>query len=264
VTRRIAFLNEKGGSCKTTLVSNLGDYLARVKGLRVLLVDLDPQGQLSKVLGVEPGGEQRTAYDLLLDAADREREPAPPPVLRARHPGLDLIVANKSLAHLPAEAAERGDESFEWLRTAIERLPGYDLVLFDAPPSFGAITLNVLMAATEVVIPVPLTYLGLDGAAEMTRTVSMVKTRFRHAELEISMVISTLGRRTRLASEVHEKLREHFPKELAQTVVGYSVLVDEAQSRGRTIFEYAPRFAPARWFAGLAEELLTRRPAPSH
>jgi chromosome partitioning protein len=232
-----------------------------VKGLRVLLVDLDPQGQLAKVLGLEPGGERRTAYDLMLDAVDRGPDAGPAPIVRARHPGLDLIPSNKSLALLPTEAAERCDEGCDWLRRAIERIPGYDLVLFDAPPSFGTITLNVLMAASEVVIPVPLTYLGLDGAAEMTRTVSMVKTRFRHPELQISMVISTLGRRTRLAGEVHERLRSHFPKELAHTVVGCSVLVDEAQSRGQTIFEYAPRFAPARWFAGLAEELLLRRPA---
>jgi chromosome partitioning protein len=213
------------------------------------------------VLGVEPGGERRTAYDLLLDAVDPEREALAPPIVRARHPRLDLIVSNKSLSLLPTEAAERCDEGCDWLRVAVQGLRGYDLILFDAPPSFSTITLNALLAATEVVIPVPLTYLGLDGAAEMARTVNMVRTRFRHAKLAISMVIATLGRRTRLAGEVHDRLRDHFPKELAQTVVGYSVLVDEAQSRGRTVFEYAPRYAPARWFAGLAEELLMRTPA---
>jgi chromosome partitioning protein len=259
ITRRVVFINEKGGSCKTTLVSNLGDYLARVKGLRVLLLDLDPQGQLGKVLGVDVGAERRTALDLLLDSILGEHTRSPLPIVRARHPRLDLIVANKSLALFPMEAGDQ-TERYDALRAALDHVRGYDFVLMDAPPSFGTITLNALLAASEVVIPVPLTFLALDGAAEMTRTVNMVKSRFDHPELQISLVIPTFARRTRLAGEIHHKLREHFPKELAETVLGYSVLVDEAQSRARTIFEYAPRSTAARWFAGLAEELLLRAP----
>jgi len=261
IPRRIAFINEKGGSCKTTLASSLGDYLAREKGYRVLLVDLDPQGQLGKVLGVDVGAERHTALDMLLDAVLGEDTRANMPVIRARHPGLDIVVSNKSLALFPEEVADRGGEEYLCLRTAMEGIGEYDFVIFDAQPSFGTITLNVLLAASEIVLPVPLTFLALDGAAEMTRTIEMVRTRFQHPALELSMVIPTFYRRTRMAGEILEKLREHFPKEISQTVVGYSVLIDEAQSRSRTIFEHAPRSTAARWMSSLGDELLARDPA---
>jgi chromosome partitioning protein len=226
----------------------------------VLLVDLDPQGQLGKVLGVEVGVQRRTALDLLLDTLLGEETRPPLPTLNARHPRLDLVAADKSLALFPETPTEPYGREYLCLRDALSVLRGYDFVLFDAPPSFGSITLNVLLAAQEVVIPVPLTYLSLDGAAEITRTVEMVRTRFRHTRLGITMVVPTFSRRTKLAREILDKLREHFPKELAQTVLGYSVLIDEAQSRSKTIFEYAPRSTAARGIASLAEELVMRDP----
>jgi chromosome partitioning protein len=261
--RRIAFINEKGGSCKTTLASSIGDYLARKRGKRVLLVDLDPQGQLGKVLGVDVGAARRTALDLLLDTLLGEGSRPALPIQRARHPFLDIVPSNKSLALFNHEVAVHGGDENYCLRSALARVPAYDFILFDAPPSFGTITLNVLLAANEIVLPVPLTYLALDGAAEMTRTVEMVRTRFSHPGLAISLVVPTFARNTRMASEILEKLRDHFPKQIAQTVLGYSVLVDEAQSRAKTIFEYAPRSTAARWMAAVADELVEREPARS-
>lgn len=250
----------------------MGDYLARERGQRVLLVDLDPQGQLGKVLGVDVGAARLTALDMLLDTVfGAESRPALP-VIKARHPRLDLVPSNKSLALFPDEVAREREfarqhglrlpeqlavphaECFG-LRSALESTREYDFVLFDAPPSFGTITLNVLLAADEIVIPAPLTYLALDGVAEITRTVEMIRTRFDHPKLRISLVVPTFSRRTKLAGEILTKLREHFPKQLSKTVLGYSVLIDEAQSRGKTIFEYAPRSTAAAWIREVAEEL---------
>ncbi|MEE2703550.1 MAG: ParA family protein [Myxococcota bacterium] len=259
IPRHVACVNEKGGSGKTTLASNLGDYLARERGQRVLLVDLDPQGQLGKVLGVDVASTRRTALDLLLDAVLGEETRPPLPVVRARHPRLDLIVANKSLA-LFSQELDRSREGYCDLRDALAGADGYDFILFDAPPSFGTITLNLLLASSEVLLPVPLTYLALDGAAEMTRTIEMVRTRFEHPELRISLVVPMFARRTRMAAEILGKLGEHFPTELSKTVLGFSVLIDEAQSRGKTIFEYAPHSTAAAWLAAVAEELLARYP----
>ncbi len=242
-------------------MSNVGDYLARHKGKRVLLVDLDPQGQLGKVLGIDVGAARRTALDMLLDVMLGEETRPALPVVKARHPRLDLVPSNKSLALFPSEVADHGGEEYYYLRDALEQAKDYDFILFDAPPSFGTITLNLLLASTEILIPVPLTYLALDGAAEITRTVEMVRTRFNHPGLHISMVVPTFARRTRMASEILEKLREHFPKEVSQTVLGYSVLVDQAQSRSQTIFEFAPRSKPAGWMSAVAEELLAINPA---
>jgi chromosome partitioning protein len=257
--RIIAIANQKGGVGKTTTSVNLAASVARAKK-RVLLVDLDPQGQLGKVLGVDVGAARRTALDLLLDTLLGESSRPPLPIQRARHPYLDIVPSNKSLALFGPEVAGHGGDEHYCLRGALERVANYDFILFDAPPSFGAITLNVLLAANEIVLPVPLTYLALDGAAEMTRTVEMVRTRFAHPRLEITLVVPTFARNTRMAAEILEKLRLHFPKQISQTVLGYSVLIDEAQSRAKTIFEYAPRSTAARWLAAVSDELMERKP----
>jgi len=278
LTRRIAFINEKGGSAKTTLVSAIGSYLARHRGRRILAIDMDPQGQLGKVLGVETRRRRRTAIDLLLDSvlgdaasldhsyadsADRARRPASLfPISSTKTPQLDVIVADKSLGLFPAMDGEDGDPTGRLNRAlaSAPELDAYDFVFFDAPPSFGPLTLNVLRAATEIVIPVPLTYLAMDGCAELVRTIATVRDRYNHPDLHISMVIPTFYRRTKLAHEILDRLKQRFPKEIAHSVVGYHVKIDEAQSRGLTIFEYAPRDRGARVMAELAEELELRGP----
>lgn len=269
--RRIAFVNEKGGSAKTTLVASLGAFLALERGHRVLALDLDPQGQLGKVLGVDVHRRRRSAVDLLLDEvlggasaldADAPGADTGLPVVHTRIRGLDLIVANKSLALYPGFASEAPDPTAR-LGAALDAAPeldDYDWVLMDAPPSFGPLTLNVLRAAHEVVIPVPLTYLALDGCAELLRTLETVRTHYGNPALRVSMVVPTFYRRTRLAREVLDRLKARFPKELAHTVLGYHVKIDEAQSRGLSIFEYAPRDRGARALAALAEELELRTP----
>jgi chromosome partitioning protein len=275
--RRIAFINEKGGSAKTTLVANLASHLALRRGRRVLAVDMDPQGQLGKVLGVDVQRPQRSAIDLLLDALlgdpglDRapagigEKPASGLPIQRTRLPSLDVIVANKSLALFPHwEGGEEEDPTGALARTleTAPELDNYDFVLFDAPPSFGALTLSVLRAAREIVVPVPLTYLALDGCAELLRTVVTVRTRYGNPDLRLTMVVPTFYRRTRLAHEILDRLKERFPKEIAQTVVGYHVKIDEAQSRGLSILEYAPNDRAARVMAELAEELEVREAGP--
>ena len=135
-------------------------------------------------------------------------------------------------------------------------------MLFDAPPSFGPLTLNVLRATREVVIPVPLTFLALDGCAELMRTIATVRERYAHPDLRVTMVVPTFYRRTRLAQEILERLKQRFPKEIAHSVVGYHVRIDEAQSRGLSVFEYAPKDRGARVLAELAEELELRVPLP--
>jgi chromosome partitioning protein len=271
--RRIAFINEKGGSAKTTLVANIGAYLAQKRGHRVLGIDMDPQGQLGKVLGIETRRRRQSAIDLLLDSVlgDEALDRAPP--ARKRLPicstaaQMDVIVANKSLGLFPAWDLEDDPDPTGRLCRALDAAPeidDYDFVLFDAPPSFGPLTLNVLRAANEIVVPVPLTYLALDGCAELVRTVATVRERYDHPDLHIVMVVPTFFRRTKLAQEILDRLKQRFPKEIAHTVVGYHVKIDEAQSRGITIFDHAPRDRGARVMAELAEELEVRgRPAPT-
>ena len=271
IPRRVALLNEKGGSAKTTLVANLGAYLALRRGRRVLAIDMDPQGQLGKVLGIDTRRARRSAIELLLDTVladeglDRARsEAASLPAIATRIPNLDLVVATKALGLAPAFERDDPDPSGRLTRRldAAPELAHYDYVLIDSPPSFGLLTLNVLRAVDEVVIPVPLTFLALDGCAELERTIATVRSRYQHPELRVTMVVPVFHRRTRMAEEVLATLRERFPKEIAHSVVGFHVKIDEAQSRGLSIFEYAPKDRGALVMAELAEELELRGHEP--
>lgn len=253
--RRIAFLNEKGGTCKTTLCVNVGAWLATRRGRRVLIADLDTQGHAGKSLGVDVRGLRPTIRDLLLGAA-----PADAVVRPTAIPGLDLLPASKDLATFPVEVAAHADRA-ERLHAAIGALPArWDVVLFDAPPSVTLVTENVLRAATEIVIPVALTYLALDGCAEIMDSLARLRAETGRAPT-VSLVVPALYRKTQLADAILGKLRERFPQEISRTVLGWSVKVDEAQSHGRTIFEYAARSSGARALGALADELLERDPA---
>jgi chromosome partitioning protein len=254
--RRIAFINEKGGTCKTTLCVNMGAWLATRRGKRVLLADLDTQGHAGKSLGLDVRSVSPTVKELLLGAAQLDE------VARATAvPGLDLLPANKSLADFPLDVASQPDRG-DKLRELVEALPRdrWDLVLFDAPPSVSLVTENVLRAATEVVLPVALTYLALDGCAEIMD--SLARLRADHGEAPaVTLIVPALYRKTQLADEILAKLRERFPRELARTVLGWSVKVDEAQSHGLTVFEHAPGSSGAHALAALGDELLERAPA---
>ncbi len=248
--RRIAFWNEKGGTCKTTLCVNVAARLA-ARGLRVLVVDLDTQGHAGKSLGVDVRGLAATVHDWLVDPGRAPFEA----VVRTPLPGLDLLPANKDLAAFPVAVAAEPDRA-DRLDGRLASLPGrYDLVLLDAPPSRSLVTDNVLRAARELVVPVALTYLARDGCAEVLDSLARLQAERGRAP-EITLVVPTLHRRTQLADEILQKLRQRFPSALSRTVLGWSVKVDEAQSHGRTIFEHAPRSSGASALAAIADEIL--------
>jgi len=254
--RRVAFINEKGGTCKTTLCVNLGSWLARRRGRRVLIADLDTQGHAGKSLGLDVRPLAPTVKDLLLGVCTLDS------VLHATAvPRLDLLPANKEMASFPVEVAAHPDRT-EKLRRAVDALPQdrWDFLFFDAPPSVSLITENILRAASEVVLPVALTYLALDGCAEIMESLERL-SRERGEAPEVTLIVPALYRKTQLADEILAKLRERFPQKMAGTVLGWSVKVDEAQSHGLTIFEYAPSSSGAHALAALADELLAREPA---
>jgi len=251
--RRIAFWNEKGGTCKTTLCVNVAARLA-ARGRRILVVDLDTQGHAGKSLGVDVRGLSPTVHDWLVDPTRAPFEA----VVRTPLPHIDLLPANKDLADFPVAVAALPDRA-DRLDRRLASLPAerYDLVLLDAPPSRSLVTENVLRAAGELVVPVALTYLALDGCAEVLDSLARVRADTGRAP-EITLVVPTLHRRTQLAEEILQKLRQRFPSALARTALGWSVKIDEAQSHGRTIFEHAPRSSGARDLAAIGDEVLER------
>jgi chromosome partitioning protein len=251
--RRVAFINEKGGSCKTTLCVNVAAWLATARGLKVLVADLDTQGHAGKSLGVDVRGLAPTIHEWLLGEAPFEAVVRPTPVA-----GLDLLPANKALAALPVAIAAAPDRATR-LAARLAAVPAgrYDAVLIDSPPSRSLVTENVLLAAQAVVVPVALTYLALDGCAEMVESLDDLAAAHGRAP-ELALVVPALYRKTQLADEILAKLGERFPRQLAATVLGWSVKVDEAQSHGRTVFEHAPRSPGAVALAEIADEVLVR------
>jgi chromosome partitioning protein len=251
--RRIAFVNEKGGTCKTTLCVNTAAWIAAQRGKRVLIADLDTQGHAGKALGIDVRGLSPTIRDVLVGQSLSVKQAALPTAL----PGLDLLPANKDLAGFPVEVASSPDRA-DRLRLRLDDVPqgSWDAVLIDAPPSVSLVTENVLRAATEVVLPVGLTYLALDGCAEILASLDALRAETGRAPA-VTLVVPTLYRKTQLAEEILAKLRERFPDRLA-AALGFSVKIDEAQSHGQTIFEYAPRSSGATALAEIARRIWDR------
>jgi chromosome partitioning protein len=242
--RRIAFINEKGGTGKTTLAVNCAAYFALKKQRRVLLVDLDTQGHTGKSLGIDAREATPNIFDVLTNPAVSLASAVRPTAVA----GLFVLPSWKNMARFPEEVARQPDRE----RRLADRL--YDLVFLDAPPSFGLTTINILLAATEVVIPVATTYLSLDGCAEMAETVRRINDEHQHP-VRISLVVPTLYRKTAMADAVLEKLARYFPQALSKHPLALNVAIDEAQSHGKTIWEYAPWSRGATMLQQLAEEL---------
>jgi chromosome partitioning protein len=249
--RRIAFINEKGGSCKTTLAVNTAAYFATNGGGRVLLVDMDPQGQTGKSLGFYVREMHPTVYDVMVDPDLPARE-----AIRSSHvAGLDVMISNKKLADFPMDVATHPDREKK-LSAKLRPVNEYDYIIYDSPPSMGLINTNIMLATEEIVVPVNLTYFALDGCAEIVETVERIQVEYGKLDLRIVLVVPTLYRSTKLADAIIGKLKAHFPGRTSKTVIGYNVKIDEAQSHGKTIWEYASWSRGAHMLESLAREIL--------
>ncbi len=249
-TRRIAFINETGGVGKTTLAVNVAAFFALKRNKRVLLLDLDTQGHAGKSLGLDVRSLSPTMFHLLtrddvsLDAVTRATAVK----------NLWVVPARKDMADFPVSAANLPEREHRLARRLADQDGRYDVLVFDAPPSMGLVTTNVLLAANEVVIPVGTTYLGLDGCAEMAATVERVSTQFNHPELKVTRVVPTLYRKTALSDEVIATLKEHFDRRVSEPM-HFNVAIDEAQGHGQTIWEYAPWSRGATILQSVAESI---------
>jgi len=249
--RRIAFINQKGGTCKTTLAVNTAAFFAK-KGKRVLLVDLDTQGHAAKSLGIDVRRLERNVFHWLTDPSLPLESVAHPTAVE----GLKVVPSYKQMADFPLEVANRPGRE-QLLKDRVEQAlaSGYDYVVFDSPPSLGLVSTNILLAAEEVVVPVATTYLSLDGCAEMSETVKEVADRHAHGSLRISLVVPTMYRKTALADEVVSKLQRYFPGRVAREPLAFNVTIDEAQSFGKTIWEHAPWSRGATLLQRIAEDI---------
>ncbi|NBU55647.1 MAG: ParA family protein [Acidimicrobiia bacterium] len=247
--RIIAVANQKGGVGKTTTSVNLGACLAEL-GYRTLIVDLDPQGNASSGVGVDTRGVDTSMYDVILHDASMEDciEPASVRNLFVAPANLDLAGAEIEL--VPAMARETR------LKKAIDSvLDDFDFVIIDCPPSLGLLTVNALVAAREVLVPIQCEYYALEGLGQLLRNVDLVK-RNLNTELEVSTIVCVMfDARAKLSSEVVTEVREHFGDKVCRTVVPRNVRLSEAPSHHQPINVYDPSSKGAIAYRLVAKEV---------
>jgi chromosome partitioning protein len=252
VGQTIACANQKGGVGKTTTVVNLGTYLA-MAGQRVLVVDVDPQGNATSGLGIDRSLAAMTLYDSLVEGAGIE-----PSIVATAIAGLSVVPSSVELAGADVELAAV-DQRERRLRRVLETVRNdYDYILLDCPPSLGLLTVNALTAADAVLIPLQSEYYALEGLTQLIATVNLVRDHL-NPQLEIAGVVLTMyDARTNLSADVAGEARRHLGAAVFETVIPRNVRLSEAPSFGMPIALYRPDSRGAESYAALTDEFLRR------
>ncbi|NCC76220.1 MAG: ParA family protein [Clostridia bacterium] len=244
----IAISNRKGGVGKTTTAINIGAALAR-KGKRVLLVDLDQQASMSKSLGIR--GADSTVYDVM--AKGRKAAEA-----IVRQLDYDIIPADDDLAAADGELANEPGREFI-LREALEPIRAeYDFILLDCPPGLGLMTVNALVAADDLYIPLEATPMSLEGLAALLDVVDLVQRRLNKGLRMAGVIITRYSGRLKVSREIMETIRESFPAAIFSTPIRENVTLSEAPGHGLDIFNYDPKSAGAQDYLAIADEIILR------
>lgn len=250
----IAFTNQKGGVGKTTSVLNIGVYLAS-KGQKVLLVDLDPQANLTSGIGIkrDDHGDFKGVYEVLIN----DLKPGEV-ILDTRVENLQILPSTIELAGAEVEMVNTMSRE-NILRKSLQDIKKqYDFILIDCPPSLGLLTINGQVAADRVIIPVQAEYYALEGLSQLINTIKLVKDNLNH-ELEVGGVVLTMyDSRTNLSKDIESELQKFFGKKLFNTIVPRNIKLSEAPSHGKSIREYEPNSKGAKAYENLTTEVLDR------
>jgi chromosome partitioning protein len=250
VAKTIAIANQKGGVGKTTTAINLAASLA-ANDLRVLLIDSDPQGNSTTGLGIPKSSDRRTIYDVLLGELTFADVRVP-----TECDGLDIVPADKNLVAANIELVEEPEREIR-LRQRLEPIRSqYDYILIDCPPALDLLTLNALVCADSVLIPIQCEFFALEGISQLIDTVDRIRDSFGH-NLRIEGVLLTMyDERTNLTRQVADDLKEFFGDEVFKTVIPRSIRLAEAPSFGKPILLYDVRSRAAESYIKLAKEIL--------
>jgi chromosome partitioning protein len=254
-TRILAIANQKGGVGKTTTAVNLGTALAAV-GERVLLIDLDPQGNASTGLGINKHDRAHGAYNVLIDGVSAQEA-----TLASTIPNLFVVPSSVDLTGAEIELVGFPNREFR-LRDVLSKIDGqYSYVLIDCPPALGLLTLNAFCASDAVLVPLQCEFYALEGLSHLVRTVERVKRAF-NPKLEIQgLVLTMFDKRNSLCDLVANDVRQHFGDKVYQTVIPRNVRISEAPSHGKPVILYDFRCAGAQAYIHLASEVIRREQA---
>jgi chromosome partitioning protein len=249
--RVFAVANQKGGVGKTTTVINLGAYLGEL-GHRVLLVDCDPQSNTTRsITASSPTGPN--LYDVLVDEATISSA-----IVATSTPGVDLLPASPDLAGSEVELMNVSTRERTLKKKLSDLRNKYHYLLLDCPPSLGLLTINALVAAQSVIVPVQCEYLALEGVSRLLDTINRIRSNLNPNLRIFGLVMTMYDRRTSLSGEVAREVRRHYPELTFQTVIPRNVRLSEAPSFGVPISEYDPHSLGAQAYSSLALEVANR------
>jgi chromosome partitioning protein len=254
---RIAVANQKGGVGKTTTAINLATALAAT-GWKVLLIDLDPQGNASTGLGITQSQRERSSYELLTGQCQVEEAVVP-----TRVPRLDLIPATVDLSGAEIELIEF-ERRTHLLDDAFNAVPAgrWDICLIDCPPSLGLLTVNALVAARQILVPLQTEFFALEGLSQLLQTIERIRARFNQSLSILGVALTMFDRRNRLSTQVADDVRACLGKVVFDTVIPRNVRLSEAPSHGIPALIYDHRCPGSEAYMALARELIGRLPKP--
>jgi len=249
MTKIISIANQKGGVGKTTTAINLSTAMAAINK-KVLLVDSDPQGNASTGLGIQDKNRNPSLYNLLSENNFNDKA-----IKQTLIPNLDIITSTKDLAASEIELADIENRE-NCLKTILQKITGYDYFFIDCPPALGLLTINGLVAANSVIVPLQCEFFALEGLGALTKTIGLIKESF-NPELEIEGVVLTMhDKRNSLTELVENDVRGFFGEKVYKTIIPRNVRISEAPSHGKPVLIYDTNCVGSKAYIELAKEVI--------